>query len=104
MFFQILCMILSLILIILLSKIYIMQKTLEEICDLFAIHLTEDTNTLITVSSGDKHIRKLAAKLNEELKTLRRQRRKYLQGDLELKEALTNISHDLLTPLTAISG
>ncbi len=104
MFFQILCMILSLILIILLSKIYIMQKTLEEICDLFAAHLTEDTNTLITVSSGDKHIRKLAAKLNEELKTLRRQRRKYLQGDLELKEALTNISHDLRTPLTAISG
>lgn len=104
MFFQILCMILSLILIILLSKIYIMQKTLEEICDLFAAHLTEDTNTLITVSSGDKHIRKLAARLNEELKTLRRQRRKYLQGDLELKDAVTNISHDLRTPLTAISG
>ena len=28
----------------------------------------------------------------------------YQQGDLELKEAVTNISHDLRTPLTAISG
>lgn len=104
MFLRILCMILSLIVVILLSKIYILQKTLEDICVLFGEHLTEDTNTLITVSSGDRHIRKLAAKLNEELKTLRRQRRKYLQGDMELKEAVTNISHDLRTPLTAISG
>lgn len=34
----------------------------------------------------------------------RRERHRYQQGDLELKEAVTNISHDLRTPLTAISG
>jgi hypothetical protein len=32
------------------------------------------------------------------------QRQKYLNGDRELKEAVTNISHDLRTPLTAICG
>ena len=34
----------------------------------------------------------------------RRERHRYQQGDLEPKEAVTNISHDLRTPLTAISG
>lgn len=33
-----------------------------------------------------------------------RQRQQYLNGDRELKEAVTNISHDLRTPLTAICG
>ena len=32
------------------------------------------------------------------------QRQKFQQGDMELKNAVTNISHDLRTPLTAIFG
>lgn len=35
---------------------------------------------------------------------LRKERHRFQQGDLELKNAVTNISHDLRTPLTAISG
>ena len=46
----------------------------------------------------------MARELNEELKILKEQHRKYQNGDRELKEAVTNISHDLRTPLTAISG
>ena len=40
----------------------------------------------------------------DDLKILKEQHRKYQNGDRELKEAVTNISHDLRTPLTAISG
>ena len=47
---------------------------------------------------------KMASEINDQLRLLRRQRYRYQQGDLELKEAVTNISHDLRTPLTAISG
>ena len=49
-------------------------------------------------------MRKLAADINVQLRLLRKERHRYQQGDLELKEAVTNISHDLRTPLTAISG
>ena len=66
--------------------------------------MQEDTNHLIYLSSADTYVRKLAAQMNEELRELRKQRLKYLQGDRELKEAITNISHDLRTPLTAIYG
>lgn len=88
----------------LLIKIRMMQKSADEIRKIFGECLLEDTNMQITVSSGDRHIRRLAADINRELKLLRAQRRRYQQGDRELKEAVTNISHDLRTPLTAING
>ena len=39
-----------------------------------------------------------------ELRSLRRERHRFQQGDQELKNAITNISHDLRTPLTALWG
>lgn len=63
-----------------------------------------DTNTRISVSTRDIFIRKLASRINQELIALRRERLKLRQGDQELKNAVTNIAHDLRTPLTAISG
>lgn len=104
MFPWIICGILSLIIIILVIKIVSMQKCADRIRILFEEHLSTGTNTLLTVSTRDKHMRHLAREMNKELRILRQQRQKYLNGDLELKEAVTNISHDLRTPLTAISG
>lgn len=46
----------------------------------------------------------LAKEINIQLKQLRNDRLRYQQGDWELKDAVTNISHDLRTPLTAICG
>ena len=49
-------------------------------------------------------MRNLAKKINIELSKLKKDRQRFQQGDLELKEAVTNISHDLRTPLTAVCG
>ena len=42
--------------------------------------------------------------IRDRLEGLYRQRRRFLRGDRELKDAVTNLSHDLRTPLTAILG
>lgn len=85
-------------------KIYLLKKSINEIEMLFDECLSADTNMLVTVSSRDKNIRSLAGKINVQLKELRRQHHRFQQGDTELKNAVTNISHDLRTPLTAICG
>lgn len=86
------------------AKIYFLRKSAQEIRKAFKDRLAADTNTLIDISTGDPYMRKLASEINVQLRLLRRKRRRYQQGDLELKEAITNISHDLRTPLTAING
>ena len=96
--------ILLLIILVLLAKVYFLRKSAQEIAEAFRDRLTTDTNTLIDISSRDRYMRKLAAAINVQLRLLRKERHRYQQGDLELKEAVTNISHDLRTPLTAING
>lgn len=92
------------IIIALLVKIHILQRSVKEIEIAFADRLVTDTNVLIDISSSDKNVRRLANTINGQLRKLRTERRRFQQGDLELKNAVTNISHDLRTPLTALSG
>lgn len=96
--------VLIIIIVVLLIKIAFIRKAVKEIEDAFADRLMTDTNTLIDISSRDKYVCHLANSINEQLRKLRKERHKFQQGDLELKNAVTNISHDLRTPLTAICG
>ena len=101
---SILCGILTIIIVILSIKIYMLKKSINEICADFNDRIHSDTNVQIDISSGDKSIRYLAKAINLQLTELRKIKRQYENGDKELKEAITNISHDLRTPLTAIWG
>lgn len=95
------CLIVILILSI---RLYLIRKSADEIKEAFADRLKNETNTLISISGNDAHMRALANSINEELKVLRALRHKFRQGDLEVKDAITGVSHDLRTPLTSISG
>ena len=88
----------------LLIKLHILKKSVKEIEIAFADRLVTDTNVLIDISSNDRNMRRLANTINRQLRKLRSERHRFQQGDLELKNAVTNISHDLRTPLTAICG
>lgn len=81
-----------------------MKVSLTKIACDFKEIAGKDTNELLRTSSCDKTIKRTAAALNRELSALRKLQIKYVDGDKKLKDAITNVSHDLRTPLTVIYG
>lgn len=103
-FNNIIIIVLFAILIFLTIKIYIMKKAIKEINISIDEILKSDTNNLITISSGDRVIKELTGTLNDKLKMLRDEKLKFENGNQKLQKTITNISHDMRTPLTVISG
>ena len=95
----ILCVILLITVVALSIKIFLMRKAADEIRNEFSNKLNNDTNTLISISSRDKAMCLLASDINVQLRELRKERHRFTQGDIELKNAITNISHDLRTQI-----
>lgn len=89
---------------VLLIKISIIKKSIKEIEKSFDFIIKTDTNSLITISTTDKDLKMLCKCINNKLKILRKLEVEYKQGNQEIKNFITNISHDLRTPLTAIRG
>lgn len=97
-------LIVSFLLIILIIKNIIIKSEIDNIGNSLSSILNSDTNNLITISTNDKNLKKLTNVLNKNLKELRKLELEYKNGNQELKSSITNISHDLRTPLTAIRG
>lgn len=85
-------------------KILVMKSEIKNIGESLSKILKSDTNRFITVGSNDNDLKRLASTLNKSLKELRKLELEYKNGSGELKSSITNISHDLRTPLTAIRG
>lgn len=90
--------------ILLIFKLYFLRNSINEIAKSFSFIINADTNNIISISSTDKSIKNLAINLNRDLIDLRTRKLQYDNGNQELKKIITNISHDLRTPLTAIKG
>lgn len=90
--------------IFLIVKVFLIKKTIREIEKSFTYIIKSDTNNIVTISSLDKDIKNLTINLNKNLMELRKQKLEYKNGNQELKKIITNISHDLRTPLTVING
>ena len=103
-FLYILIGLLVAVILLLFFKIHLLRKSAAEIRKSFSDKLSMETNTLIDISSHDPYLCALACDINEQLKKLRKERHRYKQGDLAVKETIAGISHDLRTPLTAICG
>ena len=92
------------VLIILFIKIIIMKCEIKNISNTLLNILKSDTNNVITINTNDRDLKNLTIILNKSLKDLRKLELEYKNGNQELKLSITNISHDLRTPLTAIRG
>ena len=90
--------------VLLICKILAMRVSVKELRTEFVNRGAMDSNTLIGISSRDKELRGLVSAINNTLKELQASYHRYQRGDAELKNAITNIAHDLRTPLTAICG
>lgn len=104
MIWQIVSATLTLLVLILFIKLFVTLYSINEIEKGIDEFLNMDTNLQITVSSGDPRIKKLASTLNKQLQKFRKERIALEKGNSELQTAITNIAHDLRTPLTAING
>lgn len=88
----------------LLAYLLVLRHSLREAAEELDEKLRTDTNTLISISSGDRAMQSLVTHINRQLQALRRERLRLRSGNAELTAAVTNISHDLRTPLTALCG
>ena len=88
----------------LLAYLLVLRHSLREAAEELDEKLRTDTNTLISISSSDRAMQSLVTHINRQLQALRRERLRLHSGNAELTVAVTNISHDLRTPLTALCG
>ena len=101
------CIVITILLIVtilLTVKIFTLKLAAREIGEGFEDRLKSDTNLPVFTSSRDKDMSRLAVDINRQLELLRTEHKRYIRGDTELKNAITNISHDIRTPLTAVCG
>lgn len=89
---------------ILLIRELLFYRDMRDLNEQIREKLEGDTNIALRISGRGRQLRAITCELNKHLDELRKQQLQYQSGNLELKNAVTNISHDLRTPLTAIYG
>lgn len=76
-------------------------KSLEKQIKYLTSH---DTNAELTVEAPDKRMEEIFRSMNQLLRATRNKQITYLNKERDLRKQMSNISHDLRTPLTSILG
>ena len=75
---------------LLLAYLLLLRRSIREVAEELEEKLRTDTNTLISISTGDKAVRALAAQINRQLRALRRERLRLQAGNDALADAVTS--------------
>lgn len=92
------------VIIILITYILLYKKGMKYIIERLQFIRTHDTNMNITLQMQHKQLNDLAIELNKIIIDNKNERISITKAGQDFKEGLTNISHDLRTPLTSIAG
>lgn len=90
--------------VILAVRQFLMRRELKNITSQLGEIIDGDTNTLILCSGNFGALKSAVKTLNGRLSDLRKKELAIKSKNTEIGNAITSISHDLRTPLTAISG
>lgn len=80
------------------------RRQIHSFCDQLFFHRKETTNKEISIDLRAKEIKQLQKELNLLYESMRARENEYQQEEQKIKQLITNISHDIRTPLTSISG
>lgn len=100
----ILCITLAILLILAVVKIVLLRRGFDELTENIEDQVKGNTQIPVTLTTSDPHAKKAAETLNRELTNLQNERNEYLDGNRKVVQAVTEISHDIRTPLTAINS
>ena len=100
----VICVLLAIALTLAVIKIVLLRRGFDELTENIEDQVSGKTQIPVTLTTSDSHARHTAEILNRELKNLDRERNEYLDGNRKVAEAVTGISHDIRTPLTAINS
>ena len=100
----VICVLLAIALTLAVIKIVLLRRGFDELTENIEDQVSGKTQIPVTLTTSDHHARHTAEILNRELKNLDRERNEYLDGNRKVAEAVTGISHDIRTPLTAINS
>lgn len=94
--------ILAVTVVILIIKLVLLRRGYKELTQNISDQVDGETSIPITLTTSDKCAREAAVTINDELKRLKDERLRFESGNRKIQDTVTNISHDLRTPLTAI--
>jgi len=98
------CVILGIGCFAILAKWLLLKGDIREMGNKLAEIAHIDTNVLVTTSTFDNDIANLSQSINDVLQKSRQDYYQVQRLEATLKRAITNISHDLRTPLTSAKG
>lgn len=81
-----------------------MQKALRKMSEKLEKILDEDSDEQVMVFTGEQALMDLAAQISRMLDERRRTRAEHRRSQIASKKMLSNISHDIKTPMTVILG
>lgn len=99
-----LTIILALFTVVALIRLFFVKKEVKSIARQLKHYNHNETEKKIDITLFDKDIEMLAVEINHQFDLIVQANAKKRRTELELKQAIANISHDIRTPLTSIFG
>lgn len=99
-----LCVILGICFVLTLFRLIIYKCEIRNICRSLNFFRKNKSNMQITANIYYREIKKLTEELNLLIDEQRKTEKAYRQSDESLKTTITNLSHDIRTPLTSLDG